>query len=73
MASGLPYAVAASFAFSDRPSIVVVGDVGFAMLMVGLSTGVFYQRDVKALILGRSYSERQLLAGGLLGLNAQKA
>ena len=50
MASGLPYAVAASFAFPDRPSIAVVGDGGFAMLMAELSTAVLYQRDVKVLV-----------------------
>ena len=50
MASGLPYAVAASFAFPDRPSIAVVGDGGFAMLMAELSTAVFYRRNVKVIV-----------------------
>ena len=58
MASGLPYAVAASFAFPDRPSIAVVGDGGFAMLMAELSTAVFYQRNVKVMILNNdAYGE----------------
>jgi pyruvate dehydrogenase (quinone)/pyruvate decarboxylase len=51
MASGLPYGVAAAFAFPDRPSIVVAGDGGFAMLMADLSTAVLYKRNLKALIL----------------------
>ena len=50
MASGLPYAVAAAFAFPDRPSIAVVGDGGFAMLMAELSTAVFYRRNVKVIV-----------------------
>ena len=58
MASGLPYAVAASFAFPDRPSIAVVGDGGFAMLMAELSTAVFYQRNVKIMVFNNdAYSE----------------
>ena len=51
MASGLPYGVAAAFAFPDRPSIVVAGDGGFAMLMAELSTAVLYKRNLKVLIL----------------------
>ena len=51
MASGLSYAVAAAFAFPDRPSIAVVGDGGFAMLMAELSTADFYRRNVKVLVL----------------------
>ncbi len=51
MASGLPYAIAAAFAFPDRPSIAVVGDGGLAMLMAELSTAVFYRRDVKVMVL----------------------
>ena len=58
MASGLPYAVAASFAFPDRPSIAVVGDGGFAMLMAELSTAVLYKRDVKILVFNNdAYGE----------------
>ena len=58
MASGLPYAVAASFAFPDRPSIAVVGDGGFAMLMAELSTAVLYGRDVKILVFNNdAYGE----------------
>lgn len=51
MASGMPYAVAAAFAFPDRPSIAVVGDGGFAMLMAELSTAVFYKKNVKVMVL----------------------
>lgn len=51
MASALPYAVAAAFAFPDRPSIAVAGDGGLAMLMAELSTAVMYRRNVKVLVL----------------------
>lgn len=51
MASALPYAVAASFAFPDRPSIAVAGDGGLAMLMAELSTAVMYRRNLKIMVL----------------------
>jgi pyruvate dehydrogenase (quinone) len=51
MASGLPYAVGASFAFPERPQIAVVGDGGLAMLMAELSTAVKYRRNVKVMVL----------------------
>lgn len=51
LASGLPYAMAAAFAFPDRPSIAVVGDGGFAMLMGELSTAVLHRRNVKVMVL----------------------
>ena len=51
MASGLPYAIGAAFAFPDRPSIAVVGDGGFAMLMAELSTAVLHRRNVKVMVL----------------------
>ncbi len=51
MASGLPYAIAASYAYPDRPSIAIVGDGGFSMLMAELSTAVFHRRNVKVLVL----------------------
>ncbi len=58
MASGLPYAVAASFAFPDRPSIAVVGDGGFAMLMAELSTAVFHRRNIKVMVFNNdAYGE----------------
>jgi pyruvate dehydrogenase (quinone)/pyruvate decarboxylase len=40
MAPGLSYAIAAKLAYPDRPSVAVVGDGGFAMLMAELSTAV---------------------------------
>src|SRR5579871_636955 len=51
MAPGLPYAIAARLAYPDRPSIAVVGDGGFAMLMAELTTAVAYKLPVKIIIL----------------------
>jgi pyruvate dehydrogenase (quinone) len=51
MASGLPYAIGASFAFPERPQIAVVGDGGLAMLVAELSTAVVYRRNVKVMVL----------------------
>jgi pyruvate dehydrogenase (quinone) len=51
MGSGVPYAIAASFAFPDRPVIAIVGDGGFAMTMAELSTAVLHRRNVKVIVL----------------------
>jgi pyruvate dehydrogenase (quinone)/pyruvate decarboxylase len=51
MASGLPLAIAGAFAHPDRPSIAVVGDGGFAMLMAELSTAVVHKLNTKILVL----------------------
>lgn len=51
MAPGLPFAIAAKFAYPDRPSIAVVGDGGFSMLMAELVTAVANQLPVKIILL----------------------
>jgi pyruvate dehydrogenase (quinone) len=51
MAAGLPLAIAGAFAHPDRPSIAVVGDGGFAMLMAELSTSVVHKLNVKVMVL----------------------
>ncbi len=51
MASGLPLAISAALANPDRPSLAIVGDGGFAMLMAELSTAVFNKLNVTVLIL----------------------
>ena len=50
MACGLPYAIAAQVAYPDRPSIGVVGDGGFSMLMGELITAV-YKLPIKIVII----------------------
>jgi len=51
MAPGLPYAIAAGFAYPNRQSIAIAGDGGFAMLMAELSTAVQYKLPVKVVVL----------------------
>ena len=51
MAPGLPYAIAAKFAFPARQSVAVVGDGGFAMLMAELTTAVANDLPVKIILL----------------------
>jgi thiamine pyrophosphate-dependent acetolactate synthase large subunit-like protein len=36
MAPGAPFAIAAKLAYPDRPSVAIVGDGGFSMLMAEL-------------------------------------
>ncbi len=51
MAPGLPFAIAAQFAYPGRQSVAVVGDGGFAMLMAELSTAVHHHLPVKIVLL----------------------
>ena len=51
MAPGLPFAIAAQFAYPGRQSVAVVGDGGFAMLMAELTTAVAHDLPVKILVL----------------------
>jgi pyruvate dehydrogenase (quinone) len=51
MAPGMSYAIAAKLAYPDRPSVAVVGDGGFAMLMAELTTAVANKLAVKIVIL----------------------
>ena len=50
MAPGLPYSLAAQWAYPDRQCIAFVGDGGFGMLMAELLTAVRYQLPVKVVI-----------------------
>jgi pyruvate dehydrogenase (quinone)/pyruvate decarboxylase len=51
MAPGLPFAIAAQFAYPNRQSVAVVGDGGFAMLMAELATAVQHNLPVKIVVL----------------------
>jgi pyruvate dehydrogenase (quinone) len=51
MAPGLPFAIAAQFAYPNRQSVAVVGDGGFAMLMAELTTAVQHNLPVKIIVL----------------------
>jgi pyruvate dehydrogenase (quinone) len=51
MGNGLPYALAAQFAYPQRQCIAFVGDGGFSMLMAEFATAVKYQLPVKIFII----------------------
>jgi pyruvate dehydrogenase (quinone) len=51
MACGLPYAIAAQFAYPERQCVAFVGDGGFAMLMSEFATAVQYNLPIKVIIL----------------------
>jgi thiamine pyrophosphate-dependent acetolactate synthase large subunit-like protein len=51
MAPGLPFAIAAQFAYPNRQSVAVVGDGGFAMLMAELTTAVQHNLAVTIVVL----------------------
>ncbi len=51
MGPGLPFAIAAQFAYPNRQSVAVVGDGGFAMLMAELTTAVQHNLPVKIVVL----------------------
>lgn len=51
MACGLPYAIAAAFAYPDRPVVAIIGDGGFTMLMGEFATCVKYNLDIKIVII----------------------
>jgi pyruvate dehydrogenase (quinone) len=58
MASGLPYAIAASVAFPERQVVALVGDGGFTMLMGELATAVKYKLPIKVFIFhNNSYGQ----------------
>src|SRR5215213_4593219 len=50
MACGLPYAIAAQWAFPGRQCVAFVGDGGLAMLMAELDTAVRYDLPVKVVV-----------------------
>jgi len=51
MAPGLPYAIAAQFAYPDRQVVAFVGDGGFTMLMGEFATAVKYKLPLKVVII----------------------
>lgn len=68
MACGLPYSIAAAVAYPDRPSIAIVGDGAFSMLMAEMSTAVKYKLPVKVIVfknntLGQIQWEQMVFEG----------
>lgn len=58
MASGFPYAIAASVAYPNRQVVAMVGDGGFTMLMGEMATAVKYKLPIKLFIFhNNSYGQ----------------
>ena len=55
MAPGLPYAIAAQWAYRDRQVVAFVGDGGFSMLMADFVTAVKYKLPIKVCIIKNDY------------------
>jgi pyruvate dehydrogenase (quinone) len=51
MANGLPYSIAAAFAYPDRQVVCIIGDGGLSMLMGELATIVKYNLPVKVIVI----------------------
>ena len=51
MANGLPYSIAAAFAYPDRQVVCLIGDGGLSMLMGELATIVKYNLPVKVIVI----------------------
>jgi pyruvate dehydrogenase (quinone)/pyruvate oxidase len=51
MANGLPYTIAAQFAYPERQCVAFVGDGGFSMLMAEFATAVKYRLPIKVVIV----------------------
>jgi thiamine pyrophosphate-dependent acetolactate synthase large subunit-like protein len=54
MGGGLPYAIAAAFAYPGRQVVAIVGDGGLSMSVAELATCVRYQLPVKIVVLNNS-------------------
>jgi pyruvate dehydrogenase (quinone) len=55
MAPGLPYAIAAQWAYPERQVVAFVGDGGFSMLMADFVTAVKYKLPIKVVIINNHY------------------
>ncbi len=51
MACGLPYAIAASIAYPDRPVYCIIGDGGLSMLLGELITVAAYKLNIKIIVI----------------------
>src|ERR1700738_4970660 len=58
MACGLPFVIAAQFAFPDRQCVAFVGDGGFTMLMGEFATAVKYKLPIKVVVLKNDHYSR---------------
>jgi pyruvate dehydrogenase (quinone) len=68
MACGLPFVIAAQFAYPDRQCVAFVGDGGFTMLMGEFATAVKYKLPIKVIVLKNNHYSRIMSEDDALGI-----
>ncbi len=68
MACGLPFVIAAQFAFPNRQCVAFVGDGGFTMLMGEFATAAKYRLPIKVIVLKNDHYSRIVSEDNTLGI-----
>jgi pyruvate dehydrogenase (quinone) len=68
MACGLPFVIAAQFAYPDRQCVAFVGDGGFTMLMGEFATAAKYKLPIKVVVLKNNHYSRIISEDQALGI-----
>ena len=68
MACGLPFVIAAQFAYPNRQCVAFVGDGGFTMLMGEFATAVKYKLPIKVVVLKNDHYSRIMSEDRALGI-----
>ena len=68
MACGLPFVIAAQFAFPNRQCVAFVGDGGFTMLMGEFATAAKYKLPIKVVVLKNDHYSRIMSEDKALGI-----
>jgi pyruvate dehydrogenase (quinone) len=68
MACGLPFVIAAQFAYPNRQCVAFVGDGGFTMLMGEFATAVKYKLPIKVVVLKNDHYSRIVSEDKALGI-----
>jgi thiamine pyrophosphate-dependent acetolactate synthase large subunit-like protein len=68
LACGLPFVIAAQFAFPNRQCVAFVGDGGFTMLMGEFATAVKYELPIKVVVLKNNHYSRIVSENNALGI-----
>ena len=68
MACGLPFVIAAQFAYPNRQCVAFVGDGGFTMLMGEFATALKYKLPIKVVVLKNDHYSRIVSEDKALGI-----
>ena len=68
MACGLPFVIAAQFAYPNRQCVAFVGDGGFTMLMGEFATAAKYKLPIKVVVLKNNHYSRIISEDQALGI-----